>query len=59
VAAIRHGEQVAVSMDARAFGAFDDRTERTISEWRSADSAYVMVGMAAAVLIWSAGLAIR
>ncbi len=59
VASIRHAEQVAVSMDARAFGAFEDRTERTVSEWRGADSVYVMGGLAAAALIWSTTLPVR
>ncbi len=59
VAAIRHAEQVAVSMDARAFGASEDRTERTVSQWRGADSVYVMGGLAAAALIWSTTLPVQ
>ena len=56
VAAIRHAEQVAVSMDARAFGAFDDRTERTISRWQRRDTAYVLGGLVVAALAWAAAL---
>lgn len=40
--AIRHAERVALAMDARAFGAHDDRTERHIVPWRRRDTAFVI-----------------
>ena len=39
--AIRHAERVALAMDARAFGAHSDRTERHLVPWRVRDSAFV------------------
>jgi energy-coupling factor transport system permease protein len=39
--AIRHAERVALAMDARAFGAFPDRTERYIVPWRRRDTVFV------------------
>ena len=33
--AIRHAERVALAMDARAFGAYPDRTERHLVPWRA------------------------
>ena len=49
--AIRHAERVALAMDARAFGAHPDRTERHLVPFRSRDVVFV-------VLFWavSAGL---
>ena len=38
---IRHAERVALAMDARAFGAHADRTERHLVPWRGADTALV------------------
>nr|WP_206686962.1 MULTISPECIES: energy-coupling factor transporter transmembrane component T [Microbacterium] len=39
--AIRHAERVALAMDARAFGAYADRTERYIVPWRIRDTVFV------------------
>ncbi|MFT4051077.1 MAG: energy-coupling factor transporter transmembrane component T [Microbacterium sp.] len=39
--AIRHAERVALAMDARAFGAHPDRTERHLVPWRGRDTAFV------------------
>lgn len=40
--AIRHAERVALSMDARAFGAHTDRTERHLVPWRARDTVFVV-----------------
>lgn len=45
--AIRHAERVALAMDARAFGAHPDRTERHLVLWRARDTVFV-------VLVWAA-----
>lgn len=39
---IRHAERVALAMDARAFGAHPDRTERHLVLWRRRDTAFVL-----------------
>ncbi|HYP73094.1 MAG TPA: energy-coupling factor transporter transmembrane component T, partial [Microbacterium sp.] len=39
--AIRHAERVALAMDARAFGAHPDRTERHLVPWRVRDTVFV------------------
>ncbi|MFF2487337.1 energy-coupling factor transporter transmembrane component T [Microbacterium sp. NPDC058062] len=39
--AIRHAERVALAMDARAFGAHPDRTERYLVPWRVRDTVFV------------------
>lgn len=39
--AIRHAERVALAMDARAFGAHPERTERHLVPWRARDTAFV------------------
>ena len=49
--AIRHAERVALAMDARAFGAHPDRTERHLVPWRVRDTVFV-----AAFLVVSAVL---
>ncbi|GAA1919974.1 energy-coupling factor transporter transmembrane component T [Microbacterium aoyamense] len=49
--AIRHAERVALAMDARAFGAYPDRTERHLVPWRARDTVFV-------VLFWIASAAI-
>lgn len=49
--AIRHAERVALAMDARAFGAHPDRTERHPVPWRTRDTVFV-----AAFWLVSAGL---
>ena len=41
--AIRHAERVALAMDARAFGAHPDRTERHLVPWRVRDTVFVAV----------------
>lgn len=51
--AIRHAERVALAMDARAFGAFPDRTERHLVPWRARDTAFVLgFWLVSAVLLW-------
>lgn len=40
--AIRHAERVALAMDARAFGAHPDRTERHLVPWRTRDTVFVL-----------------
>lgn len=40
--AIRHAERVALAMDARAFGAHADRTERRVVPWRRRDTVFVL-----------------
>ncbi len=47
--AIRHAERVALAMDARAFGAHADRTERHLVPWRRRDTAFVVVFCAASI----------
>lgn len=51
--AIRHAERVALAMDARAFGAHADRTERHLVPWRSRDTVFVVLfwAVSAGVLI--------
>jgi energy-coupling factor transport system permease protein len=49
--AIRHAERVALAMDARAFGAYPDRTERHLVPWRVRDTVFVL-------LLWAASAAI-
>ena len=51
--AIRHAERVALAMDARAFGAYPDRTERHLVPWRIRDTAFVTLFFAlSAALFW-------
>lgn len=49
--AIRHAERVALAMDARAFGAYPDRTERYLVPFRTRDVVFL-------VLFWAASAAI-
>ncbi len=51
--AIRHAERVALAMDARAFGAYTDRTERHLVPWRTRDTVFVVAFwiVSAAILI--------
>lgn len=49
--AIRHAERVALAMDARAFGAYPDRTERHLVPFRARDVVFI-------VLFWAASAAI-
>ncbi|MFB8387918.1 energy-coupling factor transporter transmembrane component T [Microbacterium sp. NPDC055910] len=48
---IRHAERVALAMDARAFGAHRDRTERHLVPWRTRDTVFV-------VLFWAVSAAL-
>lgn len=51
--AIRHAERVALAMDARAFGAHPDRTERHLVPFRPRDVAFIVLFVAAsAVVFW-------
>lgn len=51
--AIRHAERVALAMDARAFGAYPDRTERHLVPWRARDTVFVLLfWVASAALFW-------
>ncbi|MFD4958740.1 energy-coupling factor transporter transmembrane component T [Microbacterium sp. NPDC058389] len=51
--AIRHAERVALAMDARAFGAHPDRTERHLVPWRVRDTVFVVAfcAVSAALLV--------
>lgn len=51
--AIRHAERVALAMDARAFGAYPDRTERHEVPFRARDTVFVLLfwAVSAAVLV--------
>lgn len=52
--AIRHAERVALAMDARAFGAYADRTERHLVPFRTRDVVFVALFWAAsAAVLWS------
>ena len=50
--AIRHAERVALAMDARAFGAHPDRTERHLVPWRRRDTAFVLAFWVASVAVF-------
>ncbi len=51
--AIRHAERVALAMDARAFGAYPDRTERHLVPWRVRDTVFVLgFWTVSAALFW-------
>ena len=53
ITAIQHGERVALSMDARALGAYRSRTELQTEPWRLRDSAVVAGSwIASAVATW-------
>ncbi|MFJ6678154.1 energy-coupling factor transporter transmembrane component T [Microbacterium sp. NPDC091382] len=52
--AIRHAERVALAMDARAFGAHPDRTERHLVPWRRRDTVFVLVFWAVSATILAA-----
>ncbi|RLK52350.1 energy-coupling factor transporter transmembrane component T family protein [Microbacterium telephonicum] len=49
--AIRHAERVALAMDARAFGAHPDRTERHLVPWRVRDTVFVLALWAATIAL--------
>lgn len=51
--AIRHAERVALAMDARAFGAHPDRTERHLVPFRVRDAVFIVVfWTVSAALLW-------
>ncbi len=50
--AIRHAERVALAMDARAFGAFPERTERHLVPWRAHDTVFVLLFWIVSVVIF-------
>lgn len=50
--AIRHAERVALAMDARAFGAYPDRTERYLVPFRARDWVFIGVFWAASVAVF-------
>ena len=49
--AIRHAERVALAMDARAFGAYPDRTERHEVPWRTRDTVFAALLLAASAML--------
>jgi energy-coupling factor transport system permease protein len=51
---IRHAERVALSMDARAFGAYPTRTERHISPFRTRDVVFIVAVILASAVIFTA-----
>ncbi len=51
--AIRHAERVALAMDARAFGAHPDRTERYLVPWRVRDTVFVLAFWAASAALFA------
>ena len=51
---IRHAERVALSMDARAFGAHPTRTERHLAPWRVRDTVFIVGMLAASVALFAA-----
>ena len=51
--AIRHAERVALAMDARAFGAHPDRTERHIVPLRVRDTVFIVVFWAASAALFT------
>ena len=52
--AIRHAERVALAMDARAFGAHPDRTERHTVPWRHRDTIFVAAFWAVSAAVFVA-----
>ncbi|ALJ22243.1 energy-coupling factor transporter transmembrane component T family protein [Microbacterium sp. No. 7] len=51
--AIRHAERVALAMDARAFGAYPDRTERHLVPFRTRDVVFIAAGWAISAAIFA------
>lgn len=51
--AIRHAERVALAMDARAFGAHPDRTERHLVPFRARDAVFIGLFWAASAVIFA------
>ncbi|GAA1948033.1 energy-coupling factor transporter transmembrane component T [Microbacterium aquimaris] len=52
--AIRHAERVALAMDARAFGAHPDRTERHLVPFRTRDVVFIVVFLAVSTVVFAA-----
>lgn len=52
VSAVAHSERVALSMDARAFGAYPRRTELVDEPWRQVDTLVVACVWAATAVCW-------
>ena len=50
----RHAERVALAMDARAFGAHRDRTERYLLPWRARDTVFMLVFWAVSAVVLTA-----
>jgi len=51
--AIRHAERVALAMDARAFGAYPDRTERHRVPWRRRDTVFIGAFWAVSIAVFA------
>lgn len=51
---IRHAERVALSMDARAFGAHPTRTERHPVPWRGRDTVFIVGMLGASAVLFAA-----
>ena len=51
--AIRHAERVALAMDARAFGAYPDRTERHLVPFRARDIVFVLAFLAVSTAVFA------
>lgn len=52
--AIRHAERVALAMDSRAFGAHPTRTERHLVPFRTRDTVFIVLCLAASAAIFTA-----
>ncbi|WCD93170.1 ATP-binding cassette domain-containing protein [Microbacterium sp. nov. GSS16] len=50
---IRHAERVALSMDARAFGAYATRTERHVVPWRTRDTVFMVAVLLASAVVFA------
>jgi energy-coupling factor transport system permease protein len=50
--AIRHAERVALAMDSRAFGAHPTRTERHLVPFRTRDTVFIVLCLAASAVIF-------
>ena len=50
---IRHAERVALSMDARAFGAHPTRTERHLVPWRTRDTVFLLGMLAVSAALFA------
>ena len=51
--AIRHAERVALAMDARAFGAYPDRTERHLVPFRARDIVFVLAFLVVSAAVFA------